>query len=64
MCMHFMIWRLHINVTVYQQYPTLAILAHKHLGIDATITSGGRGEEDEGTGIWYAVVESEVNEQN
>ena len=51
MCMHFMIWRLHINVTVYQQYPTLAILAHKHLGIDATITSGGRGEEVEGTGI-------------
>ena len=37
MCMYFMIWRLHINLTVYHQYPTLAILAHKHLGIDALL---------------------------
>ena len=30
MCIHFMIWWLHINLTVYHQYPTIAILAHKH----------------------------------
>ena len=35
--MHFMIWRLYLNLTVYHQYPTLAILAHKHLGIDALL---------------------------
>ena len=27
MCMYFMIWRLHINLTVYHQYPTLAIFS-------------------------------------
>ena len=37
MCMYFMIWWLHINLTVYHQYPTMAILAHKHLGIDALL---------------------------
>ena len=47
MCMHFMIWRLHINLTIYHQYPTLTIIDHKHLGIDETITPEGRGEEDE-----------------
>ena len=32
-----MIWWLHINFTVYNQYPTLAILAHKNLEIDALL---------------------------
>ena len=42
-----MIWRLHINITVYHQYPTLAILAHKHLGIDALL-------ELEMTKFWFS----------
>ena len=47
MCMYFMIWRLHINITVYHQYPTLAILAHQHLGVDALL-------ELEMTKFWFS----------
>ena len=32
-----MIRWLHINLTVYHQYPTLAILTRNHLGIDALL---------------------------
>ena len=35
--MYFMIWWLHINLTVYIKYPTLAILGHNHLVIDALL---------------------------
>ena len=47
MCMYFMILRLHINLKVYHQYPTLDILAHMHLGIDALL-------ELEMTKFWFS----------
>ena len=46
--MYFMIWRLHINLKVYNQYPTMAILAHKHLVIDALL-------ELEMTKYWFSI---------
>ena len=47
MCMYFMILRLHINLTVYNQYPTLEILGHNHLLIDALL-------ELEMTKCWFS----------
>ena len=42
-----MIWWLHINLTVYNQYPTLEILGHNHLVIDALL-------ELEMTKCWFS----------
>ena len=35
--MYFVIWGLQINITVYNFYPPLKILTHKHLVIDALL---------------------------
>ena len=35
--MYFVIWWLQINLTVYHQYPPVAILTHKYLGVCALL---------------------------